>query len=178
MVTEKRSTMSTISVSLTEAEFQEHIYPYLSKAKRGYECKIPLFKVFNYIWYKLHRGCQWASVPIAADPSVPDKKELSHDAVYYHFRKWSRDKSLEKVFEASLLRMVEELDLSEIKLDGSHSLAKKGGESVAYQGRKKAKTATKLPLSDAKGFIIGIATTTMLSNSCQVCLQHSQGSNG
>ena len=123
--------MSTISVSLTEAEFQEHIYPYLSKAKRGYECKIPLFKVFNYILYKLHRGCQWASVPIAADPSVPDKKELSHDAVYYHFRKWSRDKSLEKVFEASLLRMVEELDLSEIKLDGSHSLARKGGESVA-----------------------------------------------
>jgi transposase len=48
------------------------------------------------------------------------------------------------------------LDLSEINLDGSHSLAKKGGESVAYQGRKKAKTSNILPLSDKKGFILGV----------------------
>ena len=148
--------MSTISVSLTEAQFKEHVYPYLNRAKRGYECKIPLFKVFNYILYKLHTGCQWARLPIEADPKAADKKELSHDAVYYHFRKWSKDESLGKVFEASLLSIVEDLDLSKINLDGWHSLAKKGGESVAYQARKKAKTCNILPLSDAKGFIIGI----------------------
>lgn len=50
-----------------------------------------------------------------------------------------------------------ELELSEINLDGSHSLAKKGGESVAYQGRKKAKTTNILPLSDASGYIIGLS---------------------
>jgi len=68
------------------------------------------------------------------------KKEISHDAVYYHFRKWSRDGSLEKVWQGSIMTIAEGLDLSELHLDGSHAIAKKGGESVAYQGRKKAKT--------------------------------------
>lgn len=48
----------------------------------------------------------------------------------------------------------EQLNLSELKLDGTHAIAKKGGESVAYQGRKKAKTTNILPLTDGYGFII------------------------
>ena len=34
-------TMCTIPTSVTEDQFNEHIRPYLSTAKRGYECKIP-----------------------------------------------------------------------------------------------------------------------------------------
>lgn len=41
-----------------------------------------------------------------------------------------------------------------MNLDGSHTIAKKGGESVVYQYRKRAKTSNILPISDAKGFII------------------------
>jgi hypothetical protein len=66
--------MSTIKTSLTQAEFNEHVYPYLSRAKRGYECKIPLYKVFNYILHKLHTGCQWSSLVIAADANNTEKK--------------------------------------------------------------------------------------------------------
>ena len=46
------------------------------------------------------------------------------------------------------------MDLSEINLDGSHTIAKKGGESVAYQGRKKAKTSNILPVTDKNGNIL------------------------
>lgn len=60
------------------------------------------------------------------------------------------------MFEGSVLTIVDDLDLAEVNLDGSHSVAKKGGESVAYQGRKKAKTSNILPLSDAKGYILGL----------------------
>ncbi|MGL4612191.1 MAG: transposase family protein, partial [Trueperaceae bacterium] len=49
-----------------------------------------------------------------------------------------------------------ELDLSEVNLDGSRTLAKKVGERVVYQGRKKAKTCHQLPLTEACGFIIAI----------------------
>lgn len=66
--------MSTIATSLTEAHFHRHVYPHLSTAKRGYECKIPLFKVFNYILHKLHTGCQWASLPMDPDPNDAEKK--------------------------------------------------------------------------------------------------------
>lgn len=76
--------------------------------------------------------------------------------MYYHFRKWSKDGSLQAAYEASLKTIVADLDLSIINLDGSHSYAKKGGESVAYQGRKKGKTSNILPFSDANGNILGV----------------------
>ena len=162
--------MSTIPTSLTEKQFDEHIRPYISTAKRGFKSKIPLFKIFNYVLYRLHTGCQWYQLPIVAEPDNPDKKEISYDAVYYHFRKWSRDGSLRRVWEHSIMTISPALNLSEINLDGSHVIAKKGGEAVAYQGRKKAKTTNILPMTDAAGFII--ASTGLLAgnhnDACQL----------
>jgi len=82
------------------------------------------------------------------------KKEISWQAVYYHFQKWSADGSLERVWQKSIQTIDDELDLSYVNLDGSHALAKKGGESVAYQYRKRAKTSNILPMTDAKGMIV------------------------
>lgn len=153
--------MSTIPVSLTEKQFNEHIRPYISVAKRGYESQIPLYKIFNYILYRLHTGCQWERLPIDPDPEDAEKKEISYHAVYYHFCKWSRDGSLERAWQGSIMTITNELNLSELNLDGSHTIAKKGGESVAYQGRKKAKTTNILPITDAQGYII--ASTGLLA---------------
>ncbi len=146
--------MSTIPTSVTEEQFAEHISPFLSKAKRGYECSIPLHKVFNYILYRLHTGCQWDQLPIERDPNDPSKPEISWQAVYYHYRKWRADGSLERVWQHSIQVIEAELDVSQLNLDGSHALAKKGGEAVAYQGRKKAKTSNILPITDGKGYIL------------------------
>ena len=81
--------------------------------------------------------------------------------MYYHDRKWSRDGSLKRVWQNSIDKVRSLLDLSELNLDGSHSLAKKGGESVAYQGRKKAKTSNILPIFDKNGYVL--ATTGILA---------------
>jgi transposase len=90
-----------------------------------------------------------------------DKKEISWQAVYYHFRKWSADGSLKKVWQASIQTVQGDLDLRQLNLDGSHAIAKKGGESVAYQGRKRAKTSNILPIMDANGYIL--ASTGMVA---------------
>jgi transposase len=82
------------------------------------------------------------------------KKENSWQAVYYHFQKWSADGSLERVWEHSIATIDQDLDLSQLNLDGSHAIAKKGGESVAYQHRKRAKTSNILPITDAQGYIV------------------------
>ena len=66
--------MSTIPTSVTEEQFNVHILPYLSTAKRGFVCQIPLYKVFNYILYRLHTGCQWERLPIAPDPEDAKKR--------------------------------------------------------------------------------------------------------
>jgi hypothetical protein len=67
--------MSTIAISVTEDQFEEHISPFLSKAQRGYVCSIPLHKVFNYMLYRLHTGCQWDQIPIEPDPTDATKKK-------------------------------------------------------------------------------------------------------
>lgn len=82
------------------------------------------------------------------------KKEISYSAVYLHFAKWSRDGSLKKVWHQSILTIQGDLNLSELNLDGTHTLAKKGGQSVAYQGRKKGKTSNILPIMDGNGYVV------------------------
>jgi transposase len=153
--------MCTIPTSVTQDQFETYSRPCLSVAKRGYECRIALYKVFNYTLYRLHTGCQWAELPIDKLPDEPGKPELSYHAVYHHYRQWSRDGSLERVFEHSILSIQDQLDTHHLNLDGSHAIAKKGGEEVAYQGRKKTKTSNVLPITDANGFIL--ATTGIVA---------------
>ncbi len=157
----RRGSMSTIPTRITETAFECHIRPHLRTAKRGFVSQIPLFKIFNYILYWLHTGCQWSQLPIDPDPDQPTNAELSYHAVYYHYRKWSRDGSLKHIWQHSIQLVQADLDVSVLNLDGSHTLAKKGGESVAYQGRKKAKTSNILPLADANGYVV--ATTGIVA---------------
>ena len=58
------------------------------------------------------------------------------------------------MWQQSLLTIQQDLNLSELNLDGTHSLAKKGGQSVAYQRRKKGKTSNILPIMDANGYVV------------------------
>ena len=67
--------MSTIPTSLTEKQFDQHVRPYISTAKRGFECQIPLYKVFNHILYRWHTGCQWHQLPIESDKEHQEKKK-------------------------------------------------------------------------------------------------------
>ena len=81
--------------------------------------------------------------------------------MYYHLRKWSRDGSPEQVWQRSIRTIQGSLDLSEPNPDGSHATAKKGVESVIYQGRKQAKKTNILPITDAQDYIS--ASTTLLA---------------
>lgn len=94
------------------------------------------------------------AVADCARPQTGRKKEISWQAVYYHFQKWSADGSLQRVWEQSIETIQPDLDLTHMNLDGSYALAKKGGESVAYQHRKRAKTSNILPITDAQGYVV------------------------
>ena len=73
--------MSTIPTKLSDSQFHDYVLPFLSQAKRGFVCKIPLFKVFNYILYWLHTGCQWENVPIDPNVTDPEQPEISHYSI-------------------------------------------------------------------------------------------------
>ena len=132
--------MAKIPIEVTEPQFEQHFRPHLSTAKRGYECKIPLYKVFNYILYKLRTGCQWEFLPI--EKNADGIPEISHQVPYYHFRKWSRDGSLQRRFDASIMTIRGVLNLSELNLDGSHSAAKKGAKQLPIKDASTQKQAT------------------------------------
>lgn len=61
---------------------------------------------------------------------------------------------MRRVWQHSIEAVRHLLDVSELNLDGSHTIAKKGGESVVYQGRKKAKTSNILPIFDKHGYVL------------------------
>ena len=147
--------MSTIPESVTETQFNEYILPYLSVAQRGYVSKTPLYGIFNLILYRLHTGCQWDCLPVAKTAEAREQcGEPSWQAVYAHWRKWSKDGSLQRLWQSSIVKVKDDLDLKQMNLDGSHAIAKKGGESVTYQSRKRAKTSNILPITDGNGYII------------------------
>ena len=147
--------MSTIPESVTEEQFEQYILPHLTTAKRGYVSKTPLYGIFNWILYRLHTGCQWDCLPVPKDGVERERRnEPSWQAVYDHWSRWSSDGSWERVWQASIVTVEDDLDLQQMNLDGSHAIAKKGGESVAYQARKKAKTSNILPITDRHGYVV------------------------
>ena len=79
------------------------------------------------------------------------RHKYSWKTVFYYFSKWSKDGSWHRMWVALLKHHKNILDMSSIQLDGSHTPAKRGGEAVCYQGRKKSKTSNMLFLTDRQG---------------------------
>ncbi len=74
--------------------------------------------------------------------TLPDgTPEASYQVPYYHFRKWSRDGSLQLLFDASVMTIAGDLNLSELNLDGSHSAAKKGANPSPIKDERKQRPA-------------------------------------
>ena len=75
------------------------------------------------------------------DKTEDGQPEASYQVPYYHFRKWSRDGSMQRLFDASIMTIKGELNLSELNLDGRHSAAKKGAKKSAIKVERKRRPA-------------------------------------
>ena len=106
-----------------------------------------VYQVVEAILYRLKTGCQWRQLSLKQFFRV----KYRWQSVYYHFQKWCKDGSFETVWQLLLNKYKHLLDLSSIQLDGTHTPTKRGGEAVAYQGRKKSKTSNMLILTDKQG---------------------------
>ncbi|MFN8576322.1 MAG: IS5 family transposase [Candidatus Sericytochromatia bacterium] len=133
---------------IAEKIFDSFIKPNLSKNKRGFAITYPLLGIFNCICYRLKTGCQWRELPIRQffEGDCP-----SWQTIYYHFNRWSNNGDFKALWEKVLIKFNSILDLDVINLDGSHTIAKRGGEKVDFQTRKKAQTTNMLYLTDRNG---------------------------
>ena len=106
---------------VSRKDFNEYILPHLSKRLKGRKPKLSLYKIFNYILYVLHTGIQW-------DQLRTRRNELHWSNVYKWHNRWSKDGSYHKLFEASVIHLLDtdELDTSRLHGDGSNTVVKKG----------------------------------------------------
>lgn len=106
--------------------FSEFILKHLTKGSRGPGSKLSQLKLFNYILYFLHTGCQWESLPI--DKDANGLAEIHYTNVYNAFRRWQSDGCFEAIFTQSVKTLHDRgmLDTSVIHGDGTTTSAKKG----------------------------------------------------
>ena len=128
-----------IPVKLTEDQFNEFILRHLPIRKRGPRYKISDFKIFNYILYFLHTGCQWKMLPIDRDAN--GNPEIHYTLLFRIFQKWNAHGAFLHMFENSVLALYENghLDTRVIHGDGTTTLAKKGGDCIGLSGHKHMK---------------------------------------
>ena len=133
---------------LDKDTIEKEIVPLLPKTKRGFPPTVPLVEIVNAVLYKLKTGVQWNQLPVKA---LFEGQSLTWNTVYYHYRKWCLSDTLKTSWIQFLKIHKQDLDLSSVDLDGSHTPAIRGGVEVEYQGRKKRKTTNALYLTDRKG---------------------------
>ena len=132
----KKPATTPIPVQLSATEFHEFILPHLSMPKRGPQCKLGYYRVFNLILWVLYTGMQWKCLPVPTDRD--GKAAIHYTTVYKVFAKWSDDGSLAYAFIASVKHLSDEqqLDISVLHGDGTNTVAKKGGDGIGYSGYK------------------------------------------
>ena len=133
---------------------EKEIVAYIPRTSRGFPPTVPLHEIVNAILYKLKTGVQWEQLPVKA---LFDGIALSWQSVCHHYRKWCRTGFWKDCWIKLLDRHRAGLDLSSVDLDGSHTPAKRGGEDVEYQGRKKSKTTNSLYLTDRQGLPLAMS---------------------
>jgi hypothetical protein len=126
----KHPDITPIPVQLSEPEFNEFIFPHLSRPKRGPTCKIGYPRLFNRIVGVLYTGMQWKCLPLLTD--AHGKPELHDTNVDRAFAKGADDGSLQQALMASVAPLSDEkkLDLRVLHGDGTNPVAPKGGRAA------------------------------------------------
>ncbi len=137
----------------SKVSIKKYIIPHLSTPKRG-GTKLKLWEIVNAILYKLKTGVQWHLLPIK---SLIYRGTIKWGTIYHYYRKWVKDGSWEKVLNEIISSHKHLLDMSICHFDGTHTPCKKGGEKVAFQGRKRCKTTNTLFLSDNTGLTVAFS---------------------
>ena len=145
---EKSKQRRGIPTSLTAAEFEQFVWPFLTEGRRGPKPKLGLHAMFNYVLLALYIGCQWKELPIAKDQD--GQPEIHHSRVYRALRRWEADGCLDLIFANSVFQLHEHglLDTSVVHGDGTTTAAKKGGDNIGFSGHKHLKGDKVVPFCD------------------------------
>jgi transposase len=120
----------------------------------GRPMELDLRAVINAIFYVLVTGCQWSNLP---------KEYPNPNSVYYHYRKWSKDGTWQRINRAMVYlerRSVGRFARPSAAIIDSQSIkvSDQGGIS-AYDGNKKIKGRKRHLLVDTLGNLLEVVVT-------------------
>lgn len=127
---------------------EETVVAHLPEPRRGFGPTVPLAEIVNAILYKLKASVHWRLLPVKV---LFSDRAMCWQSVYYHYRKWCVSGTWNEGWIKFLGDHRAAPNLSSVDLDGSHTPAKRSGEQVEYQGRKKARTTNSLYPTDRQG---------------------------
>jgi transposase len=149
--TAKNPDSTPIPVQLSEHEFNEFVFPHLSRPKRGPRCKLGYHRLLNLILWVLYTGMPWKGLPIPKD--AHGKPAIHYTNVYRAFAKWADDGSLQQAFMASVGHLADEkkLDVRVLHGDGTNTVAKKGAMGLATRATsiRRGRRSSPLPTTMA-----------------------------
>ena len=88
----KKPRWNRIPSVLTESQFNEFVLPHIPTQKAGPKPVVPRYKIFNYVLYLMHTGCQWYNLPI--DKKDDGKPEIHHTRIFKIFKGWADSKCM------------------------------------------------------------------------------------
>jgi transposase len=124
--------MNKLPVYISESDFDTYILPNISHKIGHNRLKVSYHYIFNSILYVLKSGCSWRTLK-------PENQLVTWQNIYYHYSKWSKDGSFERLFEESRKDIFEKLALECLQLDGSHTPSKKGAKMLSGNVEKELK---------------------------------------
>lgn len=133
---------------LSREFIRQFIVPFLTEGSRGFQSEYDTVTLVEIMLYRLKAGCQWRMIPLK---QFFGETKISWETVYYFWNKWCKAGCWAAMWLNFLKVHKAFLDMASIQIDGSHTPAKRGGEAVAFQDRKAAKTTNALFLTDNQG---------------------------
>ncbi len=171
----KKPKYTKIPTSVTKKEFDEFFLPHLSMPSRGPKCKIGYWKVWCYILKVLYTGTQWKELVIDKGPD--GEPEIHYSCIYKQYAHWSRDGSIEKIFEGSVKRLFDKkmLNISILHGDGTNTVSKKGGDGIGYSGHKHQRGEKVVAIVDNNGYVLAPYTIAPVNKNDCILLPDSLG---
>lgn len=134
--------------NISKNRIAELMLQFIPVNQRGARRRICMITVIQFILHKLKTGCQWRLLYADIEGVRPP---FSWQTVYRYFRIWVQSGAWQQLFYALRNNNLNKTQLSVLNLDGTQTIAKRGGECVGYQQRKRATTSNLLILTDGQG---------------------------